>query len=237
MYFSPELIRALVLELASSLALNKDSLRNLIYHLKLPGDEVPGFIAGVIAERPQFAAAENPFPARLAFGVVDDCLELFDPGARSAQQTKLCRQVHKIAFGLKRLQQPTSVIELFDSRLALLLFAAAAATDLAHDARLLSNAELAALIEHLLQAMLVQDELTRLLLGRVADQLVHADKERLRHRVRETLEQGRKQLPWPDTVHIYPVDGPVRFSRRLLVDKRFEEAAEELVKCVNRLCH
>ena len=88
MYFSGSLVQGLVIELARVHELDTDSVHNLIYHLKLPGDAVPRFIASIIREQPSIGCSPSYFPGRLAYGIVDEGMDFFDESTRYSLQTK-----------------------------------------------------------------------------------------------------------------------------------------------------
>jgi hypothetical protein len=238
MFFSAKLIEELVIELAQLSKLNTDSLHNLIYHLKLPGDTIPKAIAQVIAARPGMSLQSTYFSARLAYGILDDCLLLYDEHHRYQQQAKLCRQVNRIRLGLEELEHPVKVIDSFEERLSLLVFATASANDLAVPERTLSNAELAILVEQLLHAMLIQAEITKLLMERIISRLSLADKNCLALRVGNAIREGLRNEPWDDTLTpdtLCSLTEPVRFRLSLCKDPAFGEAAWDTLEHFNSL--
>ena len=117
MYFSSQLLRGLIIELARVQQLDKEALQNLIYHLKLPGEAVPNFIATIIAERPNIGTRPNLLPGRLAYGIVDDTLDFLDVSQRYNLQAKLCRQVERIRWGLQKREHPVKLIDAFEENL------------------------------------------------------------------------------------------------------------------------
>ncbi len=240
MYFSHSLIRDLVLHMEEAAVIDLNTVQNLVYHLKLPGDEVAYFIACTLAELQSFQAPENLFSRRLAFGVAYDSLEQLSPTERFAHQAKLCKQVHKISLALQKLKSSAAFTETFDGRLSLLFLGVSAASDLAHESRVLANGELSAFVERLLEAFLAEGTLFPMLLERLAGQLRHEDKTRLRLRTRDTIREGLHQLPLDESSldrAVHTLEGPIRFREGLVRLEHFRSLAEQLVQYLNSVCH
>ncbi|MCB0323231.1 MAG: hypothetical protein KDD69_06635 [Bdellovibrionales bacterium] len=228
MFFSSRLIEELVLDVGAEEELDRESLQNLIYHLKLPGGEIPQFIASVIAQRPAIGRAPSPFSPRLACGILDDGWSCFDEDERQRDHVLLCRQVARIALGLQRLEHPLKVIQVFEELFTLMVFASNALHDLGVAERKLTNAELSTLVERIIEAIMVQNGETRMVLDTVVRRLRRAEKNRMKDRVRQTIDEGLGNEPWNDQAALVPLfdlNGPVRFRRSLLQDQRFTDAA------------
>jgi hypothetical protein len=237
-YFSSKVIEDLVIALAARPDLKLGDVQNLIYHLKLPGEEIPRFIASVIAEHPVIGQEQNAFVPRLAFGILDDGLSCFDEDERYRDQNRLCRQVGQIEIGLQRLEHPTHLIEFFERLFSLMVFASNACNDLGTAERALRSVELATLVERVLEAILYQDEETKLVLDAVVRRFRKAERERLRQRVEETISEGIENPPWDDSkdkAPIFDLNGPVRFRLSLYQHDRFPEAAHSTCEYVKQL--
>lgn len=229
MYFSNKLIEELVLELAGEEEISPDTVHNFVYHLKLPGPEIPSFVARVIAERPSIGKARTPFPPRLAYGILEDGWSCFDENERKRDHVRLCRQVARIALGLQKLDHPLEVIKVFEGLFTIMIFASNALHDLGVRETEVTKAELTALVERVLEAIMVQDEETCMLLNAVVRRLRRVEKLRMKDRVRHTIDEGLDNDPWDDTAALTPIfdlNGPVRFRRSLVENKRFADAAQ-----------
>ena len=235
MLCSTKFIEELVIELAELTRLDLAALSNLIYHLKLPGDDVPRTIAEVLAEHALIGPELIPFPGRLAYGVIDDGLRLYDLAQRYREQRLLCRQVNRIRLHLAELEYPQTAIDQFNDRLSLMIFAASSAHGLAACEQQLSTAEVGVFVEQLLQAMIVQADLTKLLLDGICSRLRAAERNCFALRVREAIRQGLNNVPWDDQTaeSVCTVDDPVRFRLSLYNDPRFAEAAWDTMELVN----
>ena len=238
MYFSSKLLLDLVVDTARLQDLDTDIVQNLIYHLCFPGEEVPVFIAEVIAERPSVNHSSY-FPGRLAFGVVDSSLMQLDIGARYSYQTKLCKQVQRIRLSLEKIKYPVKIIDKFANRLSLLLFASEATNDLGSKEEELSNAELATLVERIVEAELAQAQLTERVLDRVVRQLRRAEKDRLSVRVKTGVTAGLENEPWDDSsplLELCYLNEPIRFRQSLFEQEQFPEAAWGAMTYLTQLC-
>ncbi len=236
MLFSTELVQHLVIELTELSKLNTQSLHKLIYHLKIPGDAVPRVIAKTIADKTNLEETKTQLPGRLAYGIVDDCLNLYDPDQRIEQQTRLCRQVNRIRLRLLELEHSEKVIDSFEHKLSQLIFAATSASDLALTENTLSRAELGILVEQLLWAMVEQTELTKLLLERVTSRLRASERSVFSVRVAESIREGLHTQPWDDSTapeKLCRLDEPVRFRLSLCKHPSFAEAAWDMLEQVS----
>jgi hypothetical protein len=239
MFFSGKLLKKLVIELAVDERLSTETVQNLIYHLKMPGTSIPNYIASVIAEKPEVAGHTSFLPGRLAFGILDDALLIFNPSDRYSHQKKLCKKVEYIDIGLKRLEQSSEVIQIFDRDYSALVFAAVATSDLGTREGELSKPELAILVERLFEAFLLEMQLTTELLRRVVNHLQRDEKNRLENRLADTIREGISNAPWDDTqaeLPLFQLDEPVRFRQTLLESEDFEDLAWQTLENVTRLC-
>ena len=125
MFFSPKLLESLLLELASGPELDAEALHNLLYHLTLPGLEVPFAIAEVIVRHPDVAEQPSQLPPRLAYGIVEDGMVVFDTDVREEKQRKFFRKIAFVRLGLKKKQFPETVIDTLQRRYVLLRFSEA----------------------------------------------------------------------------------------------------------------
>lgn len=180
------------------------------------------------------------FPGRLAFGILDDGLLLNDLRERYHQRAKLCRQVDRIGLGLKKLEHPIEVIDTFENRLSLMVFATAATNDLGVSDRTFSKPELAILVERIVESVLVQMEVMRHLLERIIRRLHRTEKDRLASRVSETIREGLETPPWDDTLEtetLFDLNEPVRFRLSLFQHNLFPEAAWATATQISQMCH
>ncbi len=238
MLVSAKLIEELVLSLAEIAELNTRALSNLIYHLKFPGEEVPHTIADVIAGHTALNDATSRLPGRLAYGVIENCLALYDISQRHREQSQLCRQVNRIRLHLEQREYPVRVIDSFEEKFAQLMFAAEAASDLARPERALTNPELVVLVEQLMTAMLAQAELTKLLLARIVSPLRPVEKNSIAVRVADALREGLTAgqtgcAPGEDCV--LTIDEPVVFRAALRANPSFAEAAWDALEQLRSL--
>ena len=238
MYFSSKLLSDLVVNTACLHNLDTDIVQNLIYHLHFPGEEVPVFIADVIADSPSVTHSSH-FPGRLAFGIVDTSLMKLDISARYSYRARLCRQVQWIRLALAKIEYPVKIIDTFANRLSLLVFASEAANDLGSKEQELSNAELATLVERIIEAELAQAQLTERVLDRVVKHLKRAEKDRLSERIKTGVTEGLDNEPWNDLsplLDICDINEPICFRQSLFQQDNFPEAAWGAMTYLNALC-
>ncbi len=238
MYFSSRVIEDLVVSIARREGLHLQDVHHLIYHLKLPGEEIPRFIAKVIAEKPRVGGDPSALAQRLAFGILDDGWSRFDDNERYKDQTKLCRQVSQIGIGLQILEHPAPLIAIFENLFSSMVFASNACNDLGTNERELRNLELCTLVEGVIEAILLRDEETKCLLDGVVRRFRREEKNRLRARVSDTIARGMSNEPWDDTeasAPIFDLDGPIRFRLSLFRDSRFTEAADETLEYIGTI--
>jgi len=239
MFFSGKLIKKLIIEMASHRELKDESVQNLIYHLKLPGTAIPRYIASVIAGYPELTFKNSLLPSRLAYGILDDAFIFYDQSQRYKHQKKLCKKVESIEIGLKKLEQPAKVIEVFDQDYSKLVFAAEATNDLGAKQERLSKPELATLVERLIEAFTLETELTCKILTRVVNHFERDEKNRLETRVSETIKEGIKNAPWNDSSHhviLFDLDEPVRFKQSLTESDRFSQLVWKTLDNISMLC-
>jgi len=237
-YFSSRLVEDLVVSLARRQGLRIEDVQHLIYHLKLPGEEIPRFIAQVIADRPPIGQDSSALAQRLAFGILDDGWSCFDDDERYRDQNKLCRQVSQIGIGLQKLEHHAPLITVFENLFSLMVFASNACNDLGTTERNLRRAELGTLVEGMIEAILLQDEETKRLLDVVVRRFRRDEKNRLRSRVEDTITEGLSNEPWNDTEEhtpIFNLDGPIRFRLSLFQNAGFSEAADTTIHYVEEL--
>lgn len=238
MYFSSRVIEDLVVSIAAREGLHVEDVHHLIYHLKLPGEEIPRFIARVIADKPRVGGDPSTLAQRLAYGILDDGWSRFDDDQRYKDQTKLCRQVSQIGIGLQKLEHPAPLISIFESLFSSMVFASNACNDLGTNERELRNLELGTLVEGVIEALLVRNEETKRLLDVVVRRFRREEKNRLRNRVSETISRGMQNEPWDDSTEsapIFDLDGPIRFRLSLFSDSRFPEAAGATIEYIGEI--
>lgn len=237
MFFSSKLVEELIVEIVNGNELAQDSISNLIYHLKLPGNAVPKFIASVIVEK-EFEEISK-FPERLAFGVLDDALVIYNPSERYQHQSRLCRKVDDIDLNLKKMDYPSKITDIFVKDLSVFLFAVEAAADLGLIHQEPSNPELSSLTERIMEAFLIENYITKALLLKVVKKLQKDDKTRLEDRISKTIKYGIKNEPWNDTpqnIEIFCLNEPIRFRKSLRNLENFDNLAWQTLEQVTLIC-
>jgi hypothetical protein len=237
MFFSAKLVEDLIHEIVNATELAQDSVSNLIYHLKLPGNAVSKFIASVIAQE-DFNEISR-FPERLAFGVLDDVIVIYDKSERYQNQSRLCRKVDDIDLNLKKMSYPSKITDIFVKDLSVFLFALEAAGDLAMSEREPSNTELSSLTERVIEAFLIENEITRILLSKAVKKLHKDQKSLLEGRISKTIKHGMKNEPWndnADSLQIFCLNEPIRFKNSLRNSDNFDNLAWLTLEQVTLIC-
>lgn len=237
MFFSSKIVEELIVEIINGNELAQDSISNLIYHLKLPGNAVSKFIASVIVEN-NFEEISK-FPERLAFGIIDDALVIYNESQRYQHQSRLCRKVDDIDLNLKKLEYPNGITDIFVKDLSIFLFAVEAAANLGLIHQEPSNPELSSLTERVMEAFLVENEITKALLSRVVKKLQKEEKTRLEDRISKTIKYGMKNEPWNDAspvIEIFCLNEPIRFSQSLKSNENFDNLAWQTLEQVTLIC-
>ena len=240
MYFSERLVESLIFELALGGEFCTDNAHNLVYHLSLPGQAVPFFVAEVIAQAPPLISRESKFPQRLAFGVLDDGLLRFDPSVRNRRQAKLFRKIDLIQLGLRKQQYPDEVIALVRKHFSELRFASESIYCLAVESREFSGPELAALLEKVVESALRQASLLDLVLERIVSRFNGVEKHRLLNRAQHGILSGIKNRPLDaesTAGKLLQLDEPVRFRKDLIAEDSFVPVAQNLLGQLDTLCH
>ena len=237
MVFSNE-VRELVLEVSRK-QLNIAAIQGLLYYLEHPVFGVPAVIAETIATHPTLVRGNSPLAGRIAYGVVDKGIDIFDEGLRCRLQQKLCCGLHRVGFLLVRFGEGEAVIESLFRILGRFVSLVTAAQDLAARERKVTRGELAALAECMIETMLEEPLLTECLLSHVAKHCRRAERETLRLRLEATVLEGldSEGCRTEDTgCPLLRVDGPVRF-RKTARNESFDGAARALLAHVNTICH
>jgi hypothetical protein len=237
MFFSAKLIEDLIHEIVNANELAQDSVSNLIYHLKLPGNAVTKFIASVIAGE-DFNEIER-FPERLAYGVLDNVIVIYDKSERYQNQSRLCRKIDDIDLNLKKMSYPSKLTDIFVKDLSAFLFAIEAAGDLAMTSREPSNPELSSLTERLMEAFIIENEITRVLLSKVVKKFNKDEKTLLEGRISKTIKYGMKNEPWDDSsesLQIFCLNEPIRFKNSLRKSDNFDNIAWLTLEQVSLIC-
>ena len=236
MLFSRKLIESLVLNLACEGKLDALAVKNLLYHLTLPGEVVPFTIAETIAGNPEVGTEDTHFSPRLAYGFVEGGLFMFDSVRRDERRRRLSRQVTLIRLGLHHCQHSETVVDLFEKRLHELHVASLAAHDLASTERPLLAAELGTLTERIIECCMVQEEVTLLLLDRLLSRFERQQRLRMIERTRFAVDAGLENPPWDDLNDCHVVlaeEEPVCFRMSLLELPQFPPAAQRLVDALS----
>ncbi len=235
MFFSSKLLEELLEELIHSDSLKQDTVSNMIYHLKLPGQQVAKYLASLIASKS--CDNINNFPKRLAFGVLDDSLLIYDISKRYNNNSKLCKKIDFIDLNLKKLDYPISITRLFDSGFSVFLFALEATQDLALPSNEPSNAELASLTERVLESFIIENEITKTLLSKVVNNFEKEQKNRLETRISRSIKDGMKNEPWSDSSkEIFSINEPIRFRESMKSMQDFENYAWKTIEEITLIC-
>ncbi len=235
MFFSSKLIKELFEELIHSENLKQDTVSNMIYHLKLPGQQVSKLLASLIAS--QSFDDINKFPKRMAFGVLDDSLLIYDLNERYNNNSKLCKKIDFIDLNLKKLEYPISITNLFESGFSVFLFALEATQDLAQISTEPSNAELASLTERVLESFIIENEITKTLLSKVVTNFEKEQKNRLESRISMSIKNGIKNDPWNDhSREIFSLNEPIRFKSSIKNLENFENYAWNTIEQITLIC-
>jgi hypothetical protein len=230
-------IETLTLQVAAGLC-DLRALGELIFALRAYDHYVPQNIATVMVERPLFWDSNNPFPGRLAFGVLNESLQYLDANQQSKLIRLYQRQINLIKLTLLEIERdqqielagPSLVLTRFGEHFKELRLASTAISELAENEQLMP-AELATLLEAIIVSSIVQPELIRLLLSRMSSGLNRTEKTRLASRAEDTIEKGLNNEPIEgseDTILSNLTE--IRFQRHFFEDEQFRSAAKKIVE-------
>ena len=140
---------------------------------------------------------------------------------------------------MKKLEYPNGITDIFVKDLSIFLFAVEAAANLGLIHQEPSNPELSSLTERVMEAFLVENEITKALLSRVVKKLQKEGKSRLEERISRTIKYGMRNEPWNDrsqSIEIFRLNEPIRFRQSLRNHENFDNLAWQTLEQVTLIC-
>lgn len=203
----------------------REAALELVYALPYP--ELPPTLAEIIVQNPHMVLQDNPFPANLAFALVDTGLEYREESKRHERYRHVFRQFNAVNFELEQREFPCSFVPVISSRFWLLSTGAQAVRDLASEESLPGSVR-ATLSEQLLLALSGCRELMMLLLQHLSQTWSETKKSGTIRLIVKTTEEALHNDPILEHELVLPASGPARFFRPNLENSSFRQEAERV---------
>lgn len=239
---SLEYIEQLIDEIARE-SFNEEAIAELAFCLRTSEKVVPVQVASVLLEKPKLCIAENPFPGRVAYGVVDYALNYRDLDQREAIIRIYKRRINRIRTALLGMEgffdftqsSPLHIVDVYEDLLGKLRLTARATQELAL-VEILTKAELAALTECLIQIISLEQDLSAHLIKKLALRFKDKEKKQLIQRTKETIEEGFSSDPCKEG-SLYCDLNKTCLQKQFHEDKLLRTTAEKLSGFLQEICY
>lgn len=239
---SLEYIEQLIDQIARE-GFDEEAIAELAFCLRTSEKVVPVQVASILLEKPKLCVAENPFPGRVAYGVVDYALNYRDLNQREAIIRTYRRRINRVRTALLEMEgffdftqsSPLYIVDIYEDLLGKLRLTARATQELAL-AEILTKAELAALTECLIQIISLEQDLSAHLIKKLSTRFKDKEKKQLIQRTKETIEEGLSSEPCLEGSLLCDLNKTC-LQKQFHEDKRLRNTAERLSGFLKDICY